>query len=415
MKILNTLFLLFCFQILTAQVAETAPPEYIRSIEFKGQDEFGGTPIVELGSTIQLSFDDLIGDNADYFYKLEHFNFDWTPSELAKTEILNGFDDTRILNFEDSFNTLQIYTHYELQIPNNITKGLKVSGNYLLSILNSQREVVFSRKFMVYEYIALVKAEVKRTRNLKYVNEKQVLNFTINGQDDILIQNPAANLKTLIIPNNNTKRAIYNLKPQYTLGNELIYRYDDESAFWGGNEFLFFENKDIRASTMNIQRTALIDIYNTYLFGDKVRKYDPYTYNPDIHGHFKINTIQGNNPDIEAEYTWVHFKLFNYEPLNGGEIHLYGNFNNYQLDNSTRLTYDKKQDAYTLKYLMKQGFYNYKYVLKNKDGSIDLGYFSGNFDETENQYTILVYYRPIGGRFDRIIGVGSANSRNISN
>ena len=49
------------------------------------------------------------------------------------------------------------------------------------------------------------------------------------------------------------------------------------------------------------------------------------------------------------------------------------------------------------------------------NGSIDEGFNSGNFDETENQYTILAYYREVGGRYDRIVGVGSANSRNISN
>ena len=38
-----------------------------------------------------------------------------------------------------------------------------------------------------------------------------------------------------------------------------------------------------------------------------------------------------------------------------------------------------------------------------------------NFEETENQYTVLVYYSPPGARYDQIIGVGAANSRNIKN
>jgi hypothetical protein len=28
---------------------------------------------------------------------------------------------------------------------------------------------------------------------------------------------------------------------------------------------------------------------------------------------------------------------------------------------------------------------------------------------------VLAYYRGVGGRYDRVIGVGSANSRNITN
>jgi hypothetical protein len=54
-------------------------------------------------------------------------------------------------------------------------------------------------------------------------------------------------------------------------------------------------------------------------------------------------------------------------------------------------------------------------VMVNRDGSIEQGPISGNFWETENQYTVLVYYRAPGSRFDRLLGKGSANSSKISN
>ena len=398
-----------------SQALETTPPEYIRTVEFQGNSEFSGTPIVALGEPITLTFDDLIGDEADYYYTIEHYDFNWQPSNLAKNEYMEGFDNMRILNYKNSFNTLQIYSHYTLTIPNRNTRRLKVSGNYMLKIFNDDKELVFSRKFMVYEDIAIVKAEIKRSRNLKFIDTKQVVYFSIDGSDRIVFRNPDQNLKTLIIQNNNLKSSIYNLKPQYSLGNELIYRYDQEASFWGGNEYLEFDNKDVRAATMNVRSIELKDIYNTYLYTNKNRSFEPYTYDPDINGQFRVNTIQGEDPTIEAEYTWVHFSLANYEKLNGGEIHLYGNFNNFNLDESTKLTYNSKRDVFETKRLFKQGFYNYKYVLLMPDGTINEGFNSGNFDETENQYTILAYYREVGGRYDRIIGVGSANSRNISN
>ena len=400
---------------LCSQVLETTPPPYIKTVQFFGSTEFPGTPIVKLGDPITISFDDLIGDEADYYYTIEHYDFDWTPSNLAKNEYMEGFDDMRILTYLNSYNTLQMYSHYTLSIPNRNTRRLKKSGNYMLKVFNSDKELVFSRKFMVYEDIAIVKVEIRRSRDLKYIDEKQVVYFSIDGSDRIIFKNPDQNLKTLIIQNNNLKNSIYNLKPQYSLGNEFIYRYDQEASFWGGNEYLEFDNKDVRAANMNIRTIELKDIYNTYLFTDKNRSYSPYTYDPDINGNFRVNTIQGEDPTIEAEYTWVHFSLANYENLNGGEIHIFGNFNNFNLDDSTKLTYNPKTERYEGKRLFKQGFYNYKYVLLNPDGTINEGFNSGNFDETENQYTILAYYRDIGGRYDRIIGVGSASSRNISN
>ncbi|GGZ47008.1 type IX secretion system plug protein [Mesonia mobilis] len=410
----NICFLLIAYSGIS-QALETTPPDYIRTIQFQGNSQFSGTPIIALGETLSISFDDLIGDEADYYYTIEHYDFNWQPSNLAKNEYMEGFDNMRILNYQNSFNTLQIYSHYTLNIPNRNTRRLKVSGNYMLKIFNDDKELVFSRKFMVYEDIALVKAEIKRSRNLKFIDTKQVVYFSVDGSDQIIFRNPDQNLKTLIIQNNNLQTSIYNLKPQYSLGNELVYRYDQEAAFWGGNEYLEFDNKDVRAATMNIRSIELKDIYNTYLFTNKNRSYDPYTYDPDINGQFRVNTIQGEDPTIEAEYTWVHFSLANYEKLKGGEIHIYGNFNNFNLDESTKLPYNSKRDVFEGKRLFKQGFYNYKYVLLMPDGSIDEGFNSGNFDETENQYTILAYYREVGGRYDRIVGVGSANSRNISN
>ncbi|MDX1762528.1 MAG: DUF5103 domain-containing protein, partial [Christiangramia sp.] len=118
---------------------------------------------------------------------------------------------------------------------------------------------------------------------------------------------------------------------------------------------------------------------------------------------------------LEAEYVWVHFKLKNYDNIENSEIHIYGGFNNFELDKSTLMTYNEETGYYEGARLFKQGYYNYKYVLLNEDGSIDDGFISGNFDETENIYSILVYYRTPGARYDRMIGVGYTNSETIRN
>ena len=64
---------------------------------------------------------------------------------------------------------------------------------------------------------------------------------------------------------------------------------------------------------------------------------------------------------------------------------------------------------------LKQGFYNYKFVTVDNDGFVDEGAISGNFWQTENNYKVLVYYRNLGGRYDRLIGFGEANSERITN
>ncbi|HET8753001.1 MAG TPA: DUF5103 domain-containing protein [Salinimicrobium sp.] len=418
MKIYHFSIIIFFLSFLKApaQVAvEVEAPNYIRTVIFNGSSEFSGTPVIPLGQGLNLEFDDIIGDEANYYYRIEHFNYDWTPSELVKSEYLEGFDEIRISDYENSYNTLQIYSHYDLDIPNADTRGFKVSGNYMISVYNESEEVVFSRKFMVYEPIAIVDVEVNRSRDVSFIHTRQVVNFKVDSQEFIL-KNPEENVQVAILQNNNLKTAIFNVKPQYNIGNELIYKYDQETSFWAGNEYLAFDSKDLRAATVNIRKIEVLDLYHHYLYRTEIRAFQPYTYNPDINGNFVVRTMQGNDPAIEAEYVWTHFALESFEPIaGGGEIHLYGAFNNFALDESTLLKYNTRTGAYETARLFKQGFYNYKYVLLREDGILDEGFISGNFEKTENQYSVLVYYRDVGGRYDRIIGVGTANSLDMAN
>ena len=397
-----------------AQVQETTEPYFIRTIQFRGNSAQSELPIVNLGERIQLSFDDINGDESDYYYKITHHNFDWTPSDLSKGEYLDGFDDVRIETYQNSFNTLQIYSHYTVSIPNRETRGLQKSGNYLISIYNDDNELVFSRKFMVVEQLAGVGVEIKRSRDIKHIHTKQVVQFTVNSQSLLLI-NPKQTVKTLVLQNSNLKNAITDLVPQYTIGSELIYRYDQEAAFWGGNEFLAFDNKDERSATNGVRRVEVSDVYENILYSDISRADRPYTYNPDINGNFVVRKLGVQNQDIEAEYVRMHFNLMFYEDIGNKELHVHGNFNNWTIDETTYMKYDENTDSYRNERLFKQGFYNYKYVLVDRDGSVDEGAVSGNFWQTENEYTVLVYFRDLGARFDRIIGMGQANSTNINN
>ena len=410
------ILLITCFSSsLIAQYAEHIEPEFIKTIQFAGDTKQSQLPIIRLGEALFLSFDDLNGNEADYYYQITHHDFDWALSDLTKGEYMNGFDDVRIYNYENSYNTLQSYSHYTLKIPNRDTRKLTKSGNYMISIFDDNREIVFSRKFMIVENIVSVPTFLKRARDIKIIKTKQVVQFVIDSPN-LQITNPDETIKTLILQNSNLNNPITNLKPQYTIGSQLIYRYDKEASFDGGNEFLYFDNKDIRAGTSSIRRIDLTDIYNNFLYTNGARFNRPYTYNPDINGNYQVRVLNANtNIAIEADYARVYFTLQYFEEIADKEIHVYGNFNNWTIDGSTYMEYDSFSDTYINNRLFKQGFYNYKFVLVNRDGTIDEGAISGNFWQTENEYTVLVYFRDLGARYDRIIGVGKANSTTINN
>lgn len=416
-KLISAILLTFVSSSLKAQqVYETLPPDFIKTIEFYGSNsEFSGTPVIPLNGSVSLKFDDLTAAENDYYYEIEHYNFDWTPSKLSKNEFLEGFDNIRLFDYKNSFTTLQPYTHYQLKLPNQNTRRLKVSGNYMLKIFNADKQIIFSRKFIVYENLVDVDITIKRSRELEFIDKKQVVNFEI-GREDFFFRNPDQTVKTVVVKNNDFTTAISDLKPQFTQGNRLIYRYDKKSSFWGGNEYLNFDNKDIRQGTLRIQKVELHDLYNSYLYPNFVRDGRPYTFYPDLNGAFRINTIQGDDINTESEYARVHFTLQNYKDLEGGEIHLYGRFNNYVLDDSTMMIQDEtKKNIFTNELILKQGFYNFKYVYLNKNGDFIEGFISGNHEITENEYQVIVYYRDIGARYDRVVGTGFGNGETIIN
>lgn len=404
--------LLFACCILTGQVEEVDPPSDIKTITFGSQKDISILPIINLNERIYLEFDVLNNLEEDFYYVVEHFDYNWTPSRLMKSEYLAGMDNLRIFNYENSFNTYQIYSHYRLQIPNPQTR-LKVSGNYLIKIFDENDDLVFSRKFMIMEQQVGVGVQIKRSRNVALINEAQTVDFSIKS-NNLNLNNPTETVKTVIVQNNNLKTAIYDLKPQYTLGNELVYRYNDNSLFWGGNEYLFFENKDVRMANLGIQYIDLQDLYHSYLYTDIDRSSRKYTYNPDINGGFKITVLDRQDPSIEADYTYVHFSLLAEEFLNQS-VYVYGGFNNFSISDDNKMIFNEEKGIYELSMLLKQGFYNYKYVVVDDDNTLFEGAVSGNFDETENNYKVIVYYRDLGARYDKIIGLGEANSIQITN
>ena len=398
--------------ILKSQVQEVEPPNDIKTITFGSQKERSILPIINLNERIYLEFDVLNNLEEDFYYVIEHFDYDWTPSRLMKSEYLDGMDNLRIFDYENSFNTYQIYSHYRLQIPNQQTR-LKVSGNYLIKIFDENDDIVFSRKFMLMEQQLGVGVQIKRSRNVALINETQTVDFSIKS-NNLNLNNPAETVQTVVIQNNNLKTAIYGLKPQYILGNELVYRYNDNSLFWGGNEYLFFENKDVRMANLGVQYIDLQELYHSYLYTDIDRSSRKYTYNPDINGGFKVTVLDREDPSIEADYTYIHFSLLAEEFLDKS-VYVYGGYNNFSITDDNKMIFNPEKGVYELSMLLKQGFYNYKYVVVDRDDTLHEGAISGNFDETENNYKVIVYYRDLGARYDKIIGLGEANSIQITN
>ena len=409
----NWLILLFFFtSLVQAQKTQDYTANYIKMAAFM-QNEMAVTPFFPLNESFSLEFDDLYGEEGNYFYRVIAYNYDWTPSKQRPIEYISGMDNQRIQQYNTSFNTLQMYTHYRLTLPNSVYRITK-SGNYILEIYDEDYQVVIRRKFVLYENAVSIGAQVKRTRDLTHVDEKQTLELTIKlGEQPY--QNPTSNVKIALFQNGRWDSYITKVPPQYTIGTDLIYKYDQETSFWGGNQYRYFDNSDLKqANNMIYSNTKENDMYKTLLYPITGWADKKYSYFPDINGSFKVRNIYGKNGSIEGEYSWVYFA---FKPITEDPTQVYfvtGMFNNYELTPEHQLEYNPQTDHFEKAILIKQGFTNYNLTTALKGKVSPANNPDGNQALTTNKYQILVYYRGTTDLYDRVIGFAEANAEQIT-
>ena len=225
------------------------------------------------------------------------------------------------------------------------------------------------------------------------------------------ISNPYGNLKVKIFQNGRTDNVIENLSPSMIRGNEIIYDYDKENVFNGGNEFRQLDIKDFRYQSERIRKILYDENgYQIYLWDDERRPYKYYLSKEDINGKKLIQSEKGTNPDIEGDYARVHFSLPYPAPRIDGNIYVIGALTDWEFTEEGKLKYNFEKHGYETSIYLKQGFYNYLYVfLENGQTKGDVTLIEGNHFETNNEYSIYVYYHEPGTFYDKLIAVEYLN------
>lgn len=369
-------------------------------------------PVLDLRSDkkMVLLFDDLDADIKDYYYTIIHCNADWTPSDLAPSEYIDGYFEDQIDQYQSSFNTTVDYTHYTLSLPNDYVKPV-LSGNYIIKVYDSANpeEIVFTKRFMLVESQTQIETQLKNMAQSSYFYNDQQLEIKVeyNGSEFYDIDQ---NLILNILKNYNWKQSLVLERADIIRNNEFIFNDFSRLKFKGGNEFHHFNTKNIHYAGENIQNISFVNqVYHFQLAEDKDKTFGDYEYKQDINGQFKIDVTQSNYPHTEADYAYVYFTLKMKAPVQNGDIYVWGALSNYNFTRDNKMRYNFEQKAYECRLMLKQGYYDYRYVLV-EDNEPDYTYIDGNHVQTENIYTIFVYYHDFRGNYDRLIGVNHVQS-----
>jgi hypothetical protein len=375
-------------------------------------------PIMSLDGSdkLKLTFDDLNLDLKYYHYTIIHCNANWQPSDLVQKQYLAGNFDDDIKNYKYSLSSGTQYINYSIEFPNEFITPL-VSGNYILKVYNGYNsdEVVITRRFMVVNNKVEIKPTVKEATNVTERFARQEVDFTVNHQNTPIL-NPYDNIKVVLMQNYRWDNAITGLVPRYINGTSLDYNYEEENVFDGSNEFRNFDIKSLISQTINIKRIQYEEkdkLLHVYINDDENRSFKRYLSMPDLNGNYLIKKDESlTDSDIEAIYVKVHFSLKQYPALKEGNVYIFGKLTDWKFKEEFKMKYDTLNNVYEQDVLLKQGYYNYMYCVV-KDGTKnkgDLTHYEGTYFETENDYTILVYYRNPVLYYDELIGIQTFNS-----
>jgi hypothetical protein len=272
---------------------------------------------------------------------------------------------------------------------------------------------VLSRRFMVFENKVNIGTSLRQVVGGEGQFNKQQIEFTV-GYPGLKVVNPAKDIKIYVTQNYRWDNALTNMVPTFYGPNELTYSMNDAAVFNGGNEFRYFDMRSLRVYSERIKEMYKDENSKNHvvLTNEENRAVKQYVFQNDINGSFLIKNrdIKGNQ-DVEADYAYVDFFLPYTTPETQGNLYVMGKLTDWRMNNISKMIYNYKRLGYECKLYLKQGYYNYILVL-SEDGKKagDECKLEGCHWDTENDYTILVYFRQVGMYYDQLVGIRKLNS-----
>lgn len=398
-----------------AQAIEKVYKSNIESAQLYAYGNQQGLPVYILGGNerMELHFDDLDANLKSYYYTYVWCDYNWNPVQLSPFDYIKGFTNNRISTYRYSSIALTRYTHYQAILPEQNSIPTK-SGNYILKVyLNGDTsKLVFTKRLLVVEKAAGISAQVIQPFTPDLFKTHQKVKFNAN-LIDVNSFSAAQQVKAVILQNNRWDQAQKNIAPTFVRGASLEFNSENTGIFPGGKEWRWLDLRSLRLLSDRVRDGEFLkDSTILFLKTDIDRRPERYVYFPDYNGMYQITTYETINPLWQGDYALVNFSLaMPNGALPNEDIYLTGAFTGYDKSEKWKMKFNEETNLYETTAFLKQGYYNYSYTAVSKSDIKKETSLEGNYWETENSYTILLYYKAFTDRNDRLIGISQINSR----
>ena len=423
-KLFLSFLLLLCIVIIHAQrYPDAVYMPNIRTAKLFAQNNQESMPIVKLNSSdlLELHFDDVDPTQKNYYYSLELCNADWTPADLSPFDYISGFTQVHLNEYRNSSITESKYIHYQTTLPDKNCMPTK-SGNYMLRVFldGDTSQIAFTKRLFVVDY---KKAEVIAMVQQPYDNQlnrtHQKLQFSVSlGQLNPI--NPQQQVQVVLLQNYRWDNAITNIYPSFIRDNVLEYNGEVDCLFPAGKEYRWLDLRSYKFSSDRIDKINKdVNPNEVLLRADGPRTEQRYLYYKDYNGWNDINTTENINPWWQTDYAKVHFTYVppGNQPYANKDLYIIGDLTGNKLGNAGKMKFNAEKGVYEKTLLLKQGYYYYTYATGSQNTFLPVGDVTltdGNNWETENEYTVFVYYRSFSDRADELVGISTVNSKNLS-
>ena len=382
----------------------------VRTLTLTVNDDPTLPPYLPFGGRqhLVIEWDEMSHNYKRYVYHIDHCDWDWQPTDgIFESDFLEGLNDQLIEDYEKSFNTTQIYTHYRLRIPDKQLR-LRLSGNYRVRIYEEDADrdedlPVLEARFCIFENAAGIVAQLSSNTDIDFNRSHQQMTLSV-GFGTLSVYDPQRELKVIVMQNRRWDSRIENLVPNVRRANGIDYTHNRQLIFPGGSEYHRFEILDVHRTATGVERIEWFEpYYHATLFAEKPA--NAYSYIEDQNGVYVLRSSDDYDDATTAEYIVVHFFLQS-PRLQGGDVYVSGWWSGQTFNPDCKMEYDDINQEYHAAILLKQGYYSYEFL--QQDGLTART--MGSFYETENEYQVLVYYRGQGARYDRLVAYNTMHN-----